>query len=716
MMRLSGVLFAGVLCAGLSACGGGRAPTLSLSAASESFMGTWGSTTNPTPAMVSVTNTGSGALNFTATSDSPWLMVSPSSGTAPQTLQVSAVVGTLTASNNIGHVTVTAMGAQGSPAAVTVNFIVVPPTASNSPVWQQWGANPQHSGMLANVAGQSLTSKLADIVYDPFVDQEKAENAPQFNGEAVLTVHEQAPLTDGNDVYMAMKTGTYSSCNPVGNWVNGAACGPNTWNSMIWNEARFTWINGALTQIWEWPSDWKPEPNATNLPQGQPGLGGWEPVFHAVDANGFIYTPGAQGAIWKLNKADGSVASHITPSFSGANVTPANTFVSGPLTADAQGNLYYNVIALNPSNGSPWNQNAVSGDVAGAWLVKVTSTDTPSMASYATLLSNAPLGSSMNCPTTFGNLSPVPAYPWPPSPGTPTPVFQAPCGSQRPGVNIAPVVGADGTIYTASVAHFDSLVSYVVAVNPDLTPKWQASLQVLNDGCGVLVPYGPTTSVTSNYCTLGATMGVDPTTNAPGTGYIVDQASSSPTVLPDGSVLFAALSDYDYGRGHLFKFDSTGKFVAAYHWGWDTTPAVYPHGGTYSIILKDNGHAGGNYCSNPVPLCAPPPGPGPQTITQVNANMQIEWQFQNTTFDANHPDGYEWCSNMPAVDMNGNVYVNSEDGNIYELPQGNTGVFTIPTGKLFLNLAIGAAYTPLSIGGDGKLYTQNNGHLFAVGN
>jgi len=40
----------------------------------------------------------------------------------------------------------------------------------------------------------------------------------------------------------------------------------------------------------------------------------------------------------------------------------------------------------------------------------------------------------------------------------------------------------------------------------------------------------------------------------------------------------------------------------------------------------------------------------------------------------------------------------------------------VPGGNLFLNLAIGAAYTPLSIGPDGKLYTQNDGHLFVVGN
>jgi len=62
------------------------------------------------------------------------------------------------------------------------------------------------------------------------------------------------------------------------------------------------------------------------------------------------------------------------------------------------------------------------------------------------------------------------------------------------------------------------------------------------------------------------------------------------------------------------------------------------------------------------------------------------------------------------------VYVNSEDGNAYELPQGNSGVFTMPTGKIFLNSAIGAAYTPLSLGADGKAYTQNNGQLFVIGN
>src|SRR4051794_7402221 len=40
-----------------------------------------------------------------------------------------------------------------------------PPTASNTPFWSQWGANPQHSGLVA-VAGQSAAHQLANIVYD----------------------------------------------------------------------------------------------------------------------------------------------------------------------------------------------------------------------------------------------------------------------------------------------------------------------------------------------------------------------------------------------------------------------------------------------------------------------------------------------------------------------------------------------------------------------
>ncbi len=85
---------------------------------------------------------------------------------------------------------------------------------------------------------------------------------------------------------------------------------------------------------------------------------------------------------------------------------------------------------------------------------------------------------------------------------------------------------------------------------------------------------------------------------------------------------------------------------------------------------------------------------------------------------SDHPNGFEWCINAPGLDANRTVYVESEDGHAYVIPQGHTGIFDMNTPgvqRLFLQLALGAAYTPLSIGPDGKIYTQNAGHLFVLG-
>ena len=35
--------------------------------------------------------------------------------------------------------------------------------------------------------------------------------------------------------------------------------------------------------------------------------------------------------------------------------------------------------------------------------------------------------------------------------------------------------------------------------------------------------------------------------------------------------------------------------------------------------------------------------------------------------------------------------------------------------NIFQQLAIGAAYTPASMDGSGRIYSQNDGHLFVVG-
>src|SRR5262245_40901761 len=314
----------------------------------------------------------------------------------------------------------------------------------------------------------------------------------------------------------------------------------------------------------------------------------------------------------------------------------------------------------------------------------------------------------------------------------------------RAGVNVSPAIAPDGTIYTVARVDASPRYGWVIAVNPDLTRKWHTSMRNLfRDGCGVLIPNQSTAGVPEKgKCNFGAPIGVNPETNRPGDGNVLDESSSSPTVLPDGNVLYGAYTRYNIARGHLIKFNgATGAVMGFFDFGWDTTPAVFSHTGTYSIVIKDNHYdeEAGFYCSPSGGVsnivCASTGVPaGPFYITQLNANLVPEWKFKNIETNSctrqpdgslsctpTNPNGFEWCINAPAIDANGVVYVESEDGNAYRIPQGQSGVFTINTAgagvtRLFMQLALGAAYTPLSIGHDGRIYTQNAGHLFVLGN
>jgi hypothetical protein len=564
----------------------------------------------------------------------------------------------------------------GAGAGIALGVAFAPAGAEAPSVnWPQWGQNPQHQGFVS-VVGQNLNRALFNIRYDPNVPAEQAASGGD------LLAHYQAPLVHENDVFMEFKSEPFTD--------------PDSWSSQIWHEKRFHWENGNLVEKWDFATGWKPEPNGPGNGQlskrDRLGLGGWEPVFHAVLANGFVYVPDASGSIVKLNQGDGTIASNIKP-FGSSPDQP--TFVAGPLSADAAGNVYYNALKLDAAD--PWGGTSGT-DVVDSWLVKVAADDTTSMVSYKSLVSGAPT----TCTTTYSNSD----APWPPPQAAPT----GPCGSQRVGLNVAPAIAPDGTIYSVSRAHLRSRYSYLVAVNADLTPKWAASLRGhLNDGCGVILPNdnGGSTGIG---CRFGAKLGVDPATGESPAGRVIDQSSSSPTVAPDGSVLYGSYSRYNFARGHLWKFSATGQFQSTFDFGWDSTPAIFPHNGTYSIVIKDN-----HYEASCCPTNGAPP-PGPFFITQLNTNLVPEWQFKSTTIvQPDNPNGFEWCINAPAIDANGTVYANSEDGNVYAIPQGHTGVFTTPKSKLFLRIAIGAAYTPLALGADGKLYTENDGYLFVVG-
>ena len=574
----------------------------------------------------------------------------------------------------------------------TVQSRSITTLAAVDPSWPQWAQNQQHTGTL-NVAGQALNRILANIVYDPLVADEEDANGGD------LLAHYETPLVDGNDVYMESKSGSYNV---------------NTYSTERWHQNKFTWQAGNLVKVWTFDSDWVPPGSAFDF---------WEPVYHAALANGFLYDPGAGGTIFKLNRSDGSVASRINPF---ADID-GNTYTASPLTVDGFGNIYYNVVRVTGRGRVAF----LNADVQDSWLVKVRPNDSVQKVSYGTLLAQATIigesvpGPKDGCKVQFSNSQ----LPWPPAPDAVPPT--TPCGSQRAALNVAPAVAPDGTIYTVSKAHFVTRYNYLIAVNADLTGKWAASLRGhLHDGChaasvsdSVLPKNGE-----PGGCRVGATEGVDPGTNEPGPGRVFDDATSSPTIAPDGSIFFGALTVYNYEQGNLMHFSSQGGFLGAFGFGWDTTPAIYTHDGTYSVITKNNHYSVGSYCG--VEAFCPsdrtssnPSSPEAYFITQLSPSLAIEWSFQNTntlsckrddqgniTCTSDHPHGFEWCVNAAVVDINGVVYANSEDGNLYAINPGGS-----LKQRIFQQSALGAAYTPASLGSDGKIYSQNSGRLFVVG-
>lgn len=618
-------------------------------------------------------------------------------------------------------------------ALVVVALLVAVPGFAQF-TWPQWGLNAQHTGQ-TSVVGQNLYKNYVNIVYDPLVPQEMAGTAQLYGDSGELLAHYQAPLVDGNDVYMMFKDGTYSNRN---------------YATQKWGESKYSWSGGTLVKAWDFGSDWDPPGSAYDF---------WEPVFHPALANGVIYVPGQGGSVYKVNKSTGVPIVRLNPFPTDDGGVKGNIFVTSPITVDQSGNLYYTAIQFTNVT------NIFGNDVTNSWLVKITAADAMSTVSFSTIITGAPAATDL-CASAF------PAHadgtivdgPWPPSPTAVPPSVT--CGGQRAGINAAPAVDPNnGTIYVISRAHFISRWAYLAAVNPNLTPKWTATLRNrFKDGCGVPISLGGTLPPNGapGGCRVGANYGVDPATNSYGGGRVYDDQSSSPVIAPDGSVIFGSFSRYNYDQGQMMRFLADGTFAGHYFFGWDVTPGIYAHSGTFSIITKENRYGNvGSYCNDPT-FCPAAENsnvgrayPEEYFVTQLSPTlradaladrgdpiMTVEWRYKNSnpwscrraadgsvSCVSDHPNGFEWCVNGFVVDGQGSVYANSEDGWLFKVQQGGTVNATgcapgpSPTasqlvcgGKIFQQLALGAAYTPTSIGGDGKIYSQNAGHLFVAGN
>jgi hypothetical protein len=278
------------------------------------------------------------------------------------------------------------------------------------------------------------------------------------------------------------------------------------------------------------------------------------------------------------------------------------------------------------------------------------------------------------------------------------------CGPQVPGMNQAVALAPDGTLYVATHAQGVARYSYLLSINPGVFDvNWAVSLRDrLADGCFV-----------TTGCADGAPVGVEPETGMPPAAQVTDDSTSSPVVMPDGRVLYGSWSFYNDDRGHLFELSRAGKIEGVYDFGWDLTPAVAVIDGAMRIAVKDNHYGIDNAGSDR----------GPYYLTMLNEGFAWEWQFRstNTQSCARHPDGsvsckddhahgFEWCINAPAIDAAGTLYANSEDGNLYAI--GADGQLR---GNFLLDTALGAAYTPVVLDREGRVYALNAGHLYVVG-
>jgi hypothetical protein len=140
-------------------------PAIGTSSTSLSFTAQQGGS-NPSAQTLSISNTGGGTLNWSASPNTTWLAVSPASGTGNGAVSVSPTTGILAAGSYNGNITLSATGA--SSVTVPVTFTVsTAPTISLSPTSltytaTQGATNPANQTIALTNAGGTVNWTASD--------------------------------------------------------------------------------------------------------------------------------------------------------------------------------------------------------------------------------------------------------------------------------------------------------------------------------------------------------------------------------------------------------------------------------------------------------------------------------------------------------------------------------------------------------------------------
>ena len=195
-----------------------------------------------------------------------------------------------------------------------------------------------------------------------------------------------------------------------------------------------------------------------------------------------------------------------------------------------------------------------------------------------------------------------------------------------------------------------------------------------------------------------------------------NNASSSPTVGPDGDVYFGVLANpfaENHGRGWLLHYDALlAQAGTPGSFGWDDTASLVPatmvpsYAGqsSYLLLTKYNDYVafGGSGLNRLAILDPNAEAIDPRTGARV---MDEVLTVAGPTPDGSPPAVKEWCINSAVVDpATHSILAGSEDGKLYRWDLATNTL----SQTLVLTTGLGEAYTPTLIGGDGTVYAINN--------
>lgn len=406
---------------------------------------------------------------------------------------------------------------------------------------------------------------VAVLGQDPDVDAEVAESG-------FLPVHESAPLTSANMVVIPKRAG----------FTGGA-----TRQTATHAVDAYRWVPGVgspgatLVPAWTARTDYQTIDGAI----GPAFTNGFVAMFQPAIANGSVYVPARAGRLLRLDLDTGAVQAVIDPLAGTAFSGDARTVGVGALSVDSIGRVLYTVTAFNATS----NSNGVQP--RASFLARVLPSNTTELAPW-TSVASASIGvpqTTSACEYPFGTSGTAPA-----KDSTSRPP-QFGCGSQRPGMNAAPAIGADGHIVVLTHANNAVGTAFLVELDDSLTPiRAMSTVGHMLHGCGVRLD--PKSQACRIITDGGATnFGFDPAFNTPVRFRGFDIVSGSPTIGPDGSLTISGYTGgFTFGggfdaRGGQVAFGAGGTFRAVNdEFGMDVTPSSFAHDGTFSYLQDRN--------------------------------------------------------------------------------------------------------------------------------